>query len=208
MSDEQNYTLTVPASTSSVDITATPEVTTSTVAGTGNIALTGDETTIPITVTSEQGVDRVYTIVVTKEDGQEYITSVAYGHTIEDYMIKTVAYKTLPETLKDQLDNENSKLHIWTRDEAEEVSNTVQLATGMIVKLVVNNRLHDQKTVIVKGDVDGDGEIALLDAVLVLNHYLEKTPLTGPYLEAGDVNSDGDVGLLDAVLILNIYLAN
>ena len=78
----------------------------------------------------------------------------------------------------------------------------------MIVKLVVNNRLHDQKTVIVKGDVNGDGDIALLDAVLVLNHYLEKSLLEGPYLEAADVNSDGDVGLLDAVMILNIYLAN
>ena len=205
---EQNYTLTVPSTVESLNISATPEVTTSTVAGTGTVQLTGDETTIKITVTSQKGVDRDYTIVVTREDGQEYITSVQYGHTIEDGMIKTVEYKSLPETLKDQLDNENSKLHIWTYDEAEEVSDTVQLATGMIVKLVVNNRLHDQKTVIVKGDVNGDGDIALLDAVLVLNHYLEKTLLDGPYLVAADVNGDGDVGLLDAVLILNIYLAN
>ena len=41
-------------------------------------------------------------------------------------------------------------------------------------------------------DLDGNGEIALLDAVMVLNHYLEKTLLTGPYMEAADTNTDAD----------------
>ncbi len=204
----ENYTLTVPATVASLNVTATPEVTTTTVAGTGTINLTDDETTIVITATSQKGHDREYKIVVTKEDDAEFITSIAYGHTIEDGMIKTVEYKSKPEQLRDQLDNENSKLHIWDSESTAEVDEEGVLATGMIVKLVVNNVLKDYKTIIIKGDVNGDGEIALLDAVLVLNHYLEKSLLEGVYFEAADVNSDGDVGLLDAVMILNIYLAN
>ena len=50
-------------------------------------------------------------------------------------------------------------------------------------------------------------EIALLDAVMVLNHFLEKTLLTGVYYEAGNTNSDEEVALLDAVNILKIYLS-
>ena len=76
----------------------------------------------------------------------------------------------------------------------------------MIVKLVINDTEKDRKTVVVKGDTNGDGEIGLLDAVLILNHYLGRDQLIGAYAVAGDVNEDAEIGLLDAVLILNHYL--
>jgi len=204
----QDYTLTVNTSVESLTITATPEVQTSTVTGLTNVELVNDETVIEYVVTSEEGIDRKYTITVTKDDGIELITSFEYGHLIEDGMIKTVAYRTKPEQLKDQLDNENYKLQIKDKDETAIVEEETDLGTGMIVRLVVNEVEKDRKTIVVKGDVNGDGEIALLDAVIVLNHYLEKTFLTGVFLEAADTNSDGDIGLLDAVNILKIYLEN
>ena len=55
-----------------------------------------------------------------------------------------------------------------------------------------------------KGDVNGDGKITTLDALLVLKHIAGKAPLTGPSLTAADINSDGKVETSDAVAILKI----
>ena len=203
-----DYALVVNTSVTSIEVSAVPEASTSRVTTElGTINLVEDETTITITVKAEDNSTRDYHIVVTKEDDAEFITSFIYGHTIENGMIKTVAYKTKPEQLKDQLDNDNEKLEIWDKDETRLIGEDENLGTGMIVKLIVNGVEKDRKIIVVKGDVDGNGEIALLDAVMVLNHFLEKTLLTGVYYEAGNTNSDEEVALLDAVNILKIYLS-
>ena len=108
--------------------------------------------------------------------------------------------------MKNQLDNENEYLEIWTADETKKVSDSDTLATGMIVKLMIDGEEKDRKLIVIKGDTSGDGEIDLFDAVKILNHYLVRTPLTGAYLEAAYVNDDTDVDLFDSVMILNHYL--
>ena len=157
-------------------------------------------------VTAENGTSLTYYIDIKVGSGDEKITSVTFGHTIADGMIKTVACNKTVLELKNQLDNDNAKLQVWTADETAQLNDSDTVGTGMIVKLIVNDTEKDRKTVIVKGDTNGDGEIGLLDAVLILNHYLGRDQLTGAYAEAGDVNNDADIGLLDAVLILNHYL--
>ena len=52
-----------------------------------------------------------------------------------------------------------------------------------------------------KGDVNGDGETDLLDAVIVLYHSVGK-PVPVFVEAAGDVNNDNEADLLDAVMIL------
>ena len=54
------------------------------------------------------------------------------------------------------------------------------------------------------GDVDNNGSINSLDALLVLKHVagIENSILTGTYLAAADVNKDSSVNSLDALLIL------
>ena len=121
-------------------------------------------------------------------------------------MIKTVEYKSVPETLRDQLDNENWKLHIFDKDDTAEIDEEAKLGTGMIIKLIINDSVKDDDYLVVKGDVDGNSRIALLDAVMVLNHYLENNTLEGVWFEAADMDSNGQVKLLDAVNILKVYL--
>ena len=121
-------------------------------------------------------------------------------------MIKTVAYKTKPNDLKDQLDNPNEHLFIRDKDDSEDVSNDTNLATGMIVKLIINNEEKDSKYIVIKGDVDGNGQIALLDAVKVIGDYIDKTPLEGVWLEAGDYDSNGSIALLDVINIIKEFL--
>ena len=159
-----------------------------------------------IIVTSESGITDTYklNITVTDEESLKEITSTI--HTIDENSIKTVKlYETVLE-LKNNLDNENEYLEIWSADESTKIEDNAKLATGMIVKLIQDGNEIDRKMVVIKGDTSGDGEIDLFDAVKILNHYLEKTPLTNAYEQAAYVNADDTVDLFDAVMILNHYL--
>ena len=82
------------------------------------------------------------------------------------------------------------------------------LATGSIVKLIVNNVLKDSKIVVIKGDTDGDGRVTLFDAVKVIGYYLDNVDFdpTDPYIEAADVDNDKSITLFDVVGTLQIYL--
>jgi len=69
--------------------------------------------------------------------------------------------------------------------------------------------------VIAKGDVNGDGDINILDIVKVVNHIIERVPLTGdeflyadvaPFDESGQPGGDGTVDILDIVGIVNMIL--
>ena len=57
----------------------------------------------------------IYTVYILNQ-ANEKITSVAYGHDISDGMIKTVKIDTSVNDMKDQLDNENSRLKIYRSD--------------------------------------------------------------------------------------------
>ena len=74
-------------------------------------------------------------------------------------------------------------------------------ATGMVAKLSIAGRVVDSVTVIVTGDVNGDGKITITDMMAVKLHVLEKTLLTGIYLEAADTQNDGNVSITDFMQI-------
>lgn len=68
------------------------------------------------------------------------------------------------------------------------------VATGMIVKTD-----SGEYTVAVTGDTSGDGKISVTDVVRLQSHLLNKSKLSGAYLEAADLNGDGKVTITDLV---------
>lgn len=212
-----DYTVNVDSDLASIDITAITEDSTAimqmnsvTYSSPHTLTispLNSGNTEVVILVTAENGNVLTYKVTVNKKaDIATTITSEEYGHTIKNGYIKTVKLPTTGLEMKNQLDNENEYLEIWTADESRQVQDSENLATGMIVKLMIDGEEKDRKLVVIKGDTSGDGEIDLFDAVKILNHYLVKTPLTGAYLEAAYVNDDTDIDLFDSVMILNHYL--
>ena len=63
----------------------------------------------------------------------------------------------------------------------------------------------EAKALIKIGDVNGDGEVTIADANMIVNYYLGNNP-EGVVIEAADVNEDGEVTIADANAIANIYL--
>ena len=154
----------------------------------------------------------VYEININREK-DEQITSIEFGHTIENGYIKTGILNETGLDLKNELDNRNEHLQIWNSDETVQISDSDKIATGYIVKLIVDDIEQDRKIIVVKGDVNGDGNITLNDAVLTINHYVgvrnndsSKRRLVNEYLLAADSNVSGDITLNDAVLIINHYV--
>ena len=56
-----------------------------------------------------------------------------------------------------------------------------------------------------KGDVNGDGDVDIADAVCIVNYVVSK-PNTNFNAEAADANGDGDIDIADAVHIVNIVV--
>lgn len=158
-----------------------------------------------VKVIAEDGTPNVYSINIKREQ-EQFITSQEYGHTIENGMIKTVKVNDNILDMKNQLDNDNAYLEIWNAQDTKQLSETDKVATGQIVKLIIDGVEYDRKYIVVLGDTDGNGNITPFDAVKVINHYLEKTYLVGPYLQAADTDKNTNVTPFDAVKIINHYL--
>ena len=211
------YTVNVDRTVSSIDVTAM------TADSTAIMKINGVTYTSPHTITispldagtteliilntAQNGTVLTYKVTIIKEaDPASTITSNVFGHKIANGYIKTVKLGITGLDLKNQLDNENKYLEIWSSDETRKINDNDTLATGMIVKLIIDNEEKDRKYIVIKGDTSGDGEIDLFDAVKILNHYLVRTLLDGAYKEAAYVNDDTEIDLFDSVMILNHYL--
>ena len=55
------------------------------------------------------------------------------------------------------------------------------------------------------GDINGDGNVNVLDVVMLVDHILNSDTSE---LESGDINSDGNINVLDVVVLVSIILGN
>ncbi len=215
--ETENYTATVASGITSVIVTASKEDQASKLEiGKDLTSLTETDTytysdlkaganELKIKVTSENGTEKVYTLVITREQDptDQKITSSVYNVTTDN--ILGVKSLTSIDDFKDNIDNENAYLVIYDSTDTTVVTDS-NIGTGMIVKLIINGEIKDQKVIIVLGDTTGDGEIDLLDAVKITNDFIGKSSLTGAYRIAGNVIDDDAIDLLDAVKVTNHFI--
>ena len=61
---------------------------------------------------------------------------------------------------------------------------------------------------ILSGDITGDGEIDILDVVMIVNIVLESINPTNYQLSASDLNQDGLINIQDVILLVNLAMSN
>ncbi|MGL4549012.1 dockerin type I repeat-containing protein [Eubacterium aggregans] len=78
----------------------------------------------------------------------------------------------------------------------EALNMSTALGTGMIIK--VNDMSY---TIIIYGDVNGDGQINMMDVAYLRDQIYGIDTLDGPFYRAMDVNHDNRVNLMDLAAI-------
>lgn len=88
-----------------------------------------------------------------------------------------------------------------------DLGNKAYIFTGSVVEIYCGEELKGRYTNIVRGDINGDGEISSLDYVKVKNHIMETKLITGMvYQKSADANKDNQISSLDYVRIKNIIM--
>lgn len=88
-------------------------------------------------------------------------------------------------------------------------SDDMYAATGAVIRIVdYMGNVVDEITLIVRGDVSGDGNIDPLDYVKVRKYIMLQTTLDGIYNRAADYNDDGEIDVLDYVKIRKLIMTN
>jgi len=91
------------------------------------------------------------------------------------------------------------------RNEVEINYDTDMIGTGTILKTYLNNKLFNSYTMIVDGDLNGDGKVVANDILFVKSHILKKQTLEGIYFEAGDIDKNGSANAVD-ILYMKRYI--
>lgn len=76
------------------------------------------------------------------------------------------------------------------------------VATGMTIEITTNGSTQ-KYTVVIRGDLSGDGKLTALDYVKLRNYLDGVTTLKGAYLESADTSKDGKISALDYVKLRN-----
>ena len=166
-------------------------------------------------------VDKEYKITATFFNPK--ITSDTYGLTLTTTpsgettidIISDAVYKSTGADIKgEQTDNPAAQLKLYEKDETTEVADTAPLATGMVLKLIINNAEFDKRYIVVPGDTNGNAIVDIVDLGQVVDHILAFMSgssdgiLDGVYYVAGNVQPDAEIDIADLGMVVDIILAD
>lgn len=151
--------------------------------------------TATLTVSAREGVAATC-IVRVKNPVPDKVTSSAF--TVQDEYIRKIPLGTTASQLLAGL-NESAYCKVYSG--SSEVTGSTPVGTGMVVKLLDGSTVKASYTLVVTGDVNGDGEISVTDMIAVKSHLLEKTALSGAAAAAADANGDGEISITDFIQI-------
>jgi SpoIID/LytB domain protein len=115
--------------------------------------------------------------------------------------ISGITPATTPSELLLNLTSDGGTLGIIASDGAAKTEGS--MATGDFVRTVYGGGTsYFDLSVVLYGDVDGDGSVTQSDLDALRQHILNTTRLTGPYLAAADLNHDSTVDSLDVLLLM------
>lgn len=169
-----------------------------------NISLGNEDNKVKIEVKAQNGNTKTYNINIIKTLGvnniEEIISSLSIKVTGE-YM-KNISVNTFFKSLERSIRKADPNATVTIKDKnLTEINKNEKLSTGQILTIKSTNGEEKTFKIVVKGDVNGDGDITILDLLKVQKHLLNSSKLTSSYLEASDTNDSNDTTILDLLRI-------
>ena len=184
-----NYTYTVSGAATEAYVAYTKVKSEAKVTGTGNITLTGNKTKVEIVVTAQNGDIKKYYLTIEKSStGNISVGEVLSGALIkhDDTYLFGFDIGTDANVLKDKLYKANNKAIVDIKNPNGDDKNSGALATGDTV-IITSNSETKTFTVIIYGDLTGDGVVNAADLLRMRQHLIGTKPLNDAYLKAGNV---------------------
>ena len=201
--DNTNYSYTVASGTTQVNIDYTKVNSYASVSGAGVVDIPSNGI-INLLVTAQNGDKRTYTVTIQRDDNV-----VSIGEIVNSSPVKSdgtyfsgIALGTNMSSIIDSFKSISSAITVVGNNGSK---NSGMVVTGDTIK-ITNSLESKTYTIIINGDVNGDGKIAASDYVLIKNHIMGKNTLSGAYAKAADINKDSNIKASDYVLVKNHIL--
>ncbi len=88
------------------------------------------------------------------------------------------------------------------------LDDTQRITTGLTIRLLYNGIVQDTSTLVVSGDLTGDGNCTIVDFMILSDHLMGNDQLEGIALQAGDLDGDGAITLADYCALYPLTLLN
>lgn len=190
------YSLIVGNETGSVNVTAAAVNGNARIQGTGTISLSVGTNRIPITVTAQNGSIRTYNLTIVRKDSSGGVPGVTTKFHIEGNRLSGIGAGMNADAVAAGITGGN--VTVYHSDGTTINAGTV--GTGNIVT-VSDGTSTVSYTVIIYGDVLGNGSIGVGDLVVTKKSLLGLGQLSSAQTTAADVDRDGDVTIRDLVMI-------
>ena len=206
--DILTYQSYIPNTVKEVNIKATQKSSASSISGTGKYELKDNETDITITVLSETKEEKKYTVTIIKVEDNTTVSDALQNAGIgsdEGYIVK-IKHDTKVNLIKDKLYSAKALNVIITNDN-KELNNNSLITTG--TKITIKTAMEEKSfTMIVNGDLSGDGKITILDLLQIQKYLLGDKKLSTEALIAADTSNDGKVTILDLLQVQKYLLGD
>jgi len=181
-------------------VNATAYSATATVGGTGTVVLKSGMNTVDVKVTAASGAVRIYTLSVyrtpSETGGDENAPTLESEiYRIEDTVQGIVPGTTAEDFLKNFTLSDTQASLIVVNGEGIRVTGTV--GTGCVLHVFKGDTLYAVYPLLIRGDVNGDGAVSIVDLLQIQQHLLKVRMLSDHALHAADVSKDGAVTIVD-----------
>ncbi|MBQ7139926.1 MAG: Ig-like domain-containing protein [Bacilli bacterium] len=156
-----------------------------------------------LTIKTLDGSEKTKEILV--EVIEHDIHSVHFEVDLNNKKVKRINDKLTYNNLLDKINKHNEITTKAFRNDVEINYEKDLIGTGTLLKTYLNNKLFNTYTMIVDGDIDGNGKVVANDILFVKSHILKKQTLEGIYFEAGDIDKNGSANATD-ILYMKRYI--
>ena len=169
--EEQQININTIPEGATLTFTYTPTDNIVSVSETGLIkGLTAGETTVTVKVTENPNIEETITVKVNSKEIESETYSVEQKEDVK--IVIGMDEGVTIETLLNSLTNKSDYLNVYDKEGNKITDHTQVVSTGLKIKLEKEDKVYDEVTTIVRGDLDEDGIINVTDELMLQEHIL------------------------------------